>query len=82
MEGCELGSSSSVYSQWQALASMELNLRFLQNAENFFNFCTRPQFLRGGGLEYLHRSPATPRRGRRGNPIRGVITWPPCSWGL
>jgi hypothetical protein len=34
----------------------------------------------GGGVEYLHRSPAT-RRSREENPVPGVITGPPCSWG-
>jgi hypothetical protein len=36
----------------------------------------------GGGLEYLHRSHASRRRPRKGNPVPGVITGPPCSWGI
>jgi hypothetical protein len=28
----------------------------------------------GGGVEYLHRSPASPRRRRKGNPVPGGIT--------
>jgi hypothetical protein len=33
------------------------------------------------GLEYLHSSPASCRRRRKGNPVSGSITGPPCSWG-
>jgi hypothetical protein len=29
-------------------------------------------------LEYLHRSPASRRTRRKGNPVRGGITGPPC----
>jgi hypothetical protein len=36
----------------------------------------------GGGLEYLHRSPASRKRRQKGNPVPGGITGPPCSWGL
>jgi hypothetical protein len=36
----------------------------------------------GGGFEYLHRSPASRRRRRKGNSIAGVITMPPCSWEI
>jgi hypothetical protein len=36
----------------------------------------------GGGLQYLHRSPASRRRRRgKGNPVPGGITGPPCHWG-
>jgi hypothetical protein len=35
----------------------------------------------GGGLEYLHRSPASRKRRRKGNPVPGGITGSPCSWG-
>jgi hypothetical protein len=34
----------------------------------------------GGGLQYLHRSPASRRRRRNGNPVPGGITGPPCFW--
>jgi hypothetical protein len=37
---------------------------------------------RGGGFEYLHRTPASGRRRRKGNPVPGGITVPPCSWGI
>jgi hypothetical protein len=33
----------------------------------------------GGGFEYLYRSPASGKRRRKGNPVPGVITGPPCS---
>jgi hypothetical protein len=36
----------------------------------------------GGGLEYLHRSPASRKTRRKGNPVPGGITGPPCSWGI
>jgi hypothetical protein len=36
----------------------------------------------GGGVEYFHRSPASRRRPRKGNPVPGGITGPPCSWGI
>jgi hypothetical protein len=36
----------------------------------------------GGGLEYLHHSPASRKRGRKGNPVPRGITGPPCSWGI
>jgi hypothetical protein len=35
----------------------------------------------GGGLEYPHPSCASPKRRRKGNPMPGGITGPPCSWG-
>jgi hypothetical protein len=35
----------------------------------------------GGGLEYLHRSPARRKRRRKGNPPSGGITGPHCHWG-
>jgi hypothetical protein len=35
----------------------------------------------GGGLEYLHRSPASRRRRWKGNPVPGGVTGPPCHWG-
>jgi hypothetical protein len=37
---------------------------------------------RGGGFEYLHSSPASHRRRRKGNPVPGAKTGPPCSWGI
>jgi hypothetical protein len=36
----------------------------------------------GGGVEYLHCSHASRRRQRKGSPVPGGITWPPCSWGI
>jgi hypothetical protein len=33
-----------------------------------------------GGFKYLHRSPASRRRRRKGNPVPGGITGPLCSW--
>jgi hypothetical protein len=36
----------------------------------------------GGGIEYLHRSPASGRRQRKGNPVPGGITRPPSSWEI
>jgi hypothetical protein len=36
----------------------------------------------GGGVEYLHRRPASRRRRLKGNPVPGCITGPPCSWGI
>jgi hypothetical protein len=33
----------------------------------------------GGGVEHPHRSPASRRR-RKGNPVPGGITGPPCHW--
>jgi hypothetical protein len=35
----------------------------------------------GGGLEYLHHSPASHKRQRKGNLAPGGITRPPCFWG-
>jgi hypothetical protein len=36
----------------------------------------------GGGFEYLHCSPASHRRGQKGNPVPGGITGPLCTWGI
>jgi hypothetical protein len=36
----------------------------------------------GGGLEYLHRSPASRKRRRKGNPVPEGLAGPPCSWGI
>jgi hypothetical protein len=37
---------------------------------------------RGGVWEYAHRSPASRRRRRKGKPVPGGITGPPCHWGI
>jgi hypothetical protein len=36
----------------------------------------------GGGLEYLHRSPASRKRRQKRNPVAGGITGLPCFWGI
>jgi hypothetical protein len=36
----------------------------------------------GGGVEYLHRSPASRTKRRKGNPVPGGITGPPRSWAI
>jgi hypothetical protein len=36
----------------------------------------------GGGFENILRSPASLRRRRKGNPVTGSITRPPCSWAI
>jgi DNA-binding Lrp family transcriptional regulator len=36
----------------------------------------------GGGVEYPHRSPASGRRRRKGNPVPGGISVPPCSYAI
>jgi hypothetical protein len=36
----------------------------------------------GGVVQNLHRSPARRRRRRKGNPVPGSITGPPCSWEI
>jgi hypothetical protein len=41
-----------------------------------------PLYYSAGGIEYLHRSPASCRRRRKGNSVPGDITGPPCSWGI
>jgi hypothetical protein len=33
-------------------------------------------------VQYLHRSPASRRRRRKGNPVPRGITGPPCSWWI
>jgi hypothetical protein len=40
------------------------------------------EFPCGGGVQYLHRSPASRRRRRKGNPVPGGIIGLPCSWGI
>jgi hypothetical protein len=35
----------------------------------------------GTGLQYLHCSSVSRKRRRKGNPVPGGITGPPCSWG-
>jgi hypothetical protein len=35
-----------------------------------------------GRFEYFHRSPASRRRRRKGNPVPGGITGPLCAWGI
>jgi hypothetical protein len=39
-------------------------------------------FLCGGAIEYLHRSPSSRKRRRKGIPVPGGISGPPCSWGI
>jgi hypothetical protein len=53
-------------------ASFDISCRMLVLV---FNPC-------GGRFEYLNRSPASRRRRRKGNPVPGGITRPPCSWGI
>jgi hypothetical protein len=36
----------------------------------------------GGGVEYLHRIAASRRRRRKGNPVSGGMTGPPCFWRI
>jgi hypothetical protein len=36
----------------------------------------------GGGVEYLHLSPTSRKWRRKGNPVPGGTTGPPCSWGI
>jgi hypothetical protein len=36
----------------------------------------------GGGIESLHRSPASRKRRRKVNPMPGGISGPPCSWEI
>jgi hypothetical protein len=36
----------------------------------------------GGGVEYLHRRPASRRGRRKENPVSRGITGSPCSWGI
>jgi hypothetical protein len=38
--------------------------------------------LHGGGFEYHHRSLASRKKRRKGNPLPGAITGSPCSWGI
>jgi hypothetical protein len=42
-------------------------------------YCLNSVFPCGGGLKYLHGSPASRKRLRKGNPVPGGITGPPCS---
>jgi hypothetical protein len=32
--------------------------------------------------EYLYPRPTSLRRRQKGNPVPGIITGPPCSWGI
>jgi hypothetical protein len=58
--------------KWQDhLGNLGLNI-------NAISCCNSPC---GGGLGYLHGSRASRRRRRKGNPVPGVITGPPCHWG-
>jgi hypothetical protein len=36
----------------------------------------------GGWVEYVHLSPASRRWRRKGNPVSGGLTGPPCFWGI
>jgi hypothetical protein len=45
-------------------------------------YTTRESSPRGGGFQYLHRSPASRRRRRKENLMLGGITGPPCSCGI
>jgi hypothetical protein len=36
----------------------------------------------GGGIEYLHRSPASGKRRQKGIPVPRGISGPPCSWWM
>jgi hypothetical protein len=49
----------------------------------YFDFTlTENLRLCGGGVEYLHRNPASRRRRRKGNSVPGSITRPSCSWEI
>jgi hypothetical protein len=37
---------------------------------------------RAGGFEYMHRRPASRKRGRKRNRVLGDITGQPCPWGI
>jgi hypothetical protein len=56
-----------------------IRIRCIRREQNWFQNRDNPC---GGVAEYLHRSPASLRRRRKGNPVPGGITGPPCSWGM
>jgi hypothetical protein len=58
---------------WILLVSYQ-HILFINLSVHYFYQC-------GGGLEYPHRSPTNRRRRRKGNPVPGHITGPPCHWG-
>jgi hypothetical protein len=57
-------------------------VRYELNCYILFRRNKRLSRLYGGGVEYLHRSPASRRRRRKWNPVAGGITGPPSFGGL
>jgi hypothetical protein len=55
--------------------------RWLHYAEMSVPISSRLQDPVWRGLEYLHRSLASRRRRRKGNPVPGIITGPPVTRG-
>jgi hypothetical protein len=57
---------------------------FVGSALGLYNDDLRPAQMIpcGGGVQYLHRTLASRRRRRKGNPVPGGITGPPCSRGI
>jgi hypothetical protein len=65
-----------------------------QNSRTVFSMWSLPRYYKqgslkqrvsdffpcGGGVEYIHRSPASRRRRQKWNPVPGSITGPPCCW--
>jgi hypothetical protein len=47
-----------------------------------WRYLTTVYLLQWPGFEYLHRSPESRRRRRKGNHVPGVITGPPCFWEI
>jgi hypothetical protein len=56
-----------------------ITVRTLINVRVTYTWMRSP---RGSRFEYLYRSPASRRRRRKGNPVPGRISGPPCSWGI
>jgi hypothetical protein len=60
----------------------ELDVQRSPASEDLSRWASRLSSPREGGFEYLHRSPASRRRRRKGSTAPGGITGPSCSWGI
>jgi hypothetical protein len=67
---------------WMITMETPFSLWFVPEYYKQCQSCSGRDIPFGGGFEYLHRSPASRRRRRKGNPVPGGVTGPPCSWGI
>jgi hypothetical protein len=80
--GKHVPAATDMHATIEVLLEMVLSTRSVQRSYKEDTWGNRVSDPCGGGIKYLHRSPASRKRRRKGNPVPGGITGPPCSSGM